>query len=152
MTRKQKKKTLKSKTPERKRPTRVGRGTGSGKGKTCGRGGKGQTARSGGTIRPGFEGGQNPLYRRLPKRGFNNNYFKVTYQVLNLSQLDGLELSEITPEVLKKRGVLKRNSPFKVLGNGSIKKALVVKAHKFSESAKQKIEQAGGSIEIVTTG
>ncbi len=143
---------MKSKTPDKKRKRRVGRGSGSGRGKTSARGGKGQTARSGGTIRPGFEGGQNPFYRRLPKRGFNNNFFKVKYQVLNLSDLDELGIKEITPEILKKEGVLKRNLPFKVLGNGSTKKALSVKAHKFSESAKTKIEEAGGQIEILKAG
>jgi large subunit ribosomal protein L15 len=140
---------MKSKKPQSKKRTRIGRGTGSGKGKTAGRGGKGQTARSGGKIRPGFEGGQNPIYRRLPKRGFNNNYFKIRYQVLNIADLEQLDSKEITPEFLFKQGILKRNLPFKVLGTGTLKKALVVKAHKFSESAKSKIEEAGGRIETL---
>jgi large subunit ribosomal protein L15 len=140
---------MKSKTPERKQKKRIGRGTGSGTGKTSGRGHKGQKSRSGGGTRPGFEGGQNPIYRRLPKRGFNNNYFTVRYEILNLSDLEKLETSEVTPESLKKDGVLNRNLPFKVLGTGEIKRALTIKAHKVSQSAKEKIEKAGGSIEIL---
>jgi len=140
---------MKSKTPERKKRKRLGRGPGSGTGKTSGKGHKGQKARSGGGTRPGFEGGQNPIYRRLPKRGFNNAYFTVKYQILNLSDLEKLETSEVTPESLKKDGVLSRNLPFKVLGTGEIKRALKIKAHKVSQSAKAKIEKAGGSIEIL---
>lgn len=140
---------MKSKSPQKKKKTRIGRGKGTGKGKTSGRGGKGQTARSGGKIRSGFEGGQNPFYRRLPKRGFNNSFFKTRYQILNISDLEQLGAKEITPEILVQEGILKRNLPFKVLGTGELKKAIVVKAHKFSDSAKSKIEQAGGRIEIL---
>ena len=140
---------MKNKHPEKKNKKRVGRGAGSGHGKTSCRGGKGQTARSGGKVRPGFEGGQNPFYRRLPKRGFNNAYFHQDYQIINVSDLAQLDAKEITPESLYKAGVLKRNLPFKVLGGGELKQALTVKAHKFSESAKAKIEAAGGRAEIL---
>jgi large subunit ribosomal protein L15 len=140
---------MKNRRPEKKDRKRVGRGAGSGHGKTSCRGGKGQTARSGGKVRPGFEGGQNPFYRRLPKRGFNNAYFHKSYQVLNVSELAELGEKEITPESLYKAGILKRNLPFKVLGSGELKKALTVKAHKFSQSAKTKIEAAGGKAEIL---
>lgn len=144
---------MKNRHPESKDKKRVGRGTGSGHGKTSCRGGKGQTARSGGKVRPGFEGGQNPFYRRIPKRGFNNAVFRVSYQVLNVGELVELEKEvegkEISPETLFKAGVLKRDLPFKVLGGGELKKALTVKAHKFSGSAKSKIEAAGGRAEVL---
>lgn len=115
---------------------RVGRGTSSGFGKTCGRGHKGQKSRSGGTKGLHFEGGQTPLYRRLPKRGFHN-IFKEEYTIINVSDLNDYE-GEVTKEVLKVVGLLK------VLGDGELKKAVTIKADKFSKSAKKKIEAAGG--------
>lgn len=128
------------------RRKRVGNGEGSGRGKTCGRGGKGQTARSGGSIRPGFEGGQLPLYRKLPHRGFNNAAFRTDYAVVNLSDLARLEdVTEIDRKVLVERGLVRSNAPrVKVLGTGEINRALTVTADKFSASARQKIEAAGG--------
>jgi len=132
---------------------RVGRGHGSGHGKTSGRGQKGQTARSGwkGGTRPGFEGGQTPLYMRFPKRGFSNAPFKKEYAVINVGDLNEAfeEGTEITPELLKKAGLVKKRLPVKVLGDGELTKKFTVKAHKFSSSAKEKIEAAGGSWEEI---
>lgn len=130
---------------------RVGRGPGSGLGKTSGRGQKGQNARSGGGVRPGFEGGQLPLFRRLPKRGFSNAKFKTIYAVINLSDLNKFEDGAIvTPEILKEMGILKNQlNGVKVLGNGKLEKKLTVKAHKFSESAKESIEKMGGKAEVI---
>ena len=130
---------------------RVGRGPGSGLGKTSGRGQKGQNARSGGGVRPGFEGGQLPLFRRLPKRGFSNAKFKTVYAVINLSDLNKFEDGAIvTPEILKEMGILKNQlNGVKVLGNGNLEKKLTVKAHKFSESAKESIEKMGGKAEVI---
>ena len=130
---------------------RVGRGTGSGLGKTSGKGHKGQNARSGGGVRPGFEGGQLPLFRRLPKRGFSNAMFKVEYATINVSDLDKFEEGAVvTPELLKEMGILKKQlSGVKVLGNGELTKKLTVKAHKFSNSAKEKIESKGGKAEVI---
>ncbi|MTD32246.1 50S ribosomal protein L15 [Planomicrobium sp. YIM 101495] len=129
---------------------RIGRGIGSGTGKTAGKGHKGQNARSGGGVRPGFEGGQNPLYRRLPKRGFTNINRKE-YAVVNLDVLNRFEEgTEITSALLIETGVVsKEKSGIKILGNGSLDKKLVVKAHKFSGSAKEAIEAAGGQAEVV---
>ena len=129
---------------------RKGRGAGSGNGKTAGKGHKGQNARSGGGVRPGFEGGQMPLARRLPKRGFNN-IFAVKYAVVNVSDLDRFEDGAVVDaEALKAAGVLKKTlDGVKVLGNGEISKKLTVKAAKFSTSAKEKIEQAGGKAEVI---
>jgi large subunit ribosomal protein L15 len=129
---------------------RVGRGDGSGHGKTSGRGHKGQGARSGGNTKPGFEGGQMPLQRRLPKRGFHNP-FRVAYSVVNLAQLEALSAgSEVTPENLAARGLVSgKNRLVKILGGGSLSKALTVKAHGFSASAKEKIEAAGGKAELI---
>ena len=129
---------------------RKGRGAGSGNGKTAGTGHKGQKARSGGGVRPGFEGGQMPLARRLPKRGFNN-IFAVKYAVVNVSDLDRFEDGAVVDaEALKAAGVLKKTlDGVKVLGNGEISKKLTVKAAKFSTSAKEKIEQAGGKAEVI---
>ncbi len=127
---------------------RVGRGTASGHGKTSGRGMKGQKARAGGNIRPGFEGGQLPLYRRLPRmRGFHN-IFRVEYSVINLDRLAGFKAgSEVDPVAMAEAGLVKSPGELiKVLGGGEIKKALTVSAHKFSASARQKIEAAGGTI------
>lgn len=130
---------------------RVGRGPGSGLGKTSGKGQKGQNARSGGGVRPGFEGGQLPLFRRLPKRGFSNAKFKTVYAVINLSDLNKFEDGAIvTPEILKEMGILKNQlNGVKVLGNGKLEKKLTVKAHKFSESAKESIEKMGGKAEVI---
>lgn len=127
---------------------RLGRGKGSGLGQTAGRGGKGQTARSGGRVRRGFEGGQMPMYRRMPKIGFNN-IFEVKYEIVNISSLDKLTAGEVTPESLKKAGLIKSVLPVKILGQGTLTKALTVKANKFSEKAKQAIESAGGKIEVI---
>ncbi|HEY6554585.1 MAG TPA: 50S ribosomal protein L15 [Vicinamibacteria bacterium] len=127
---------------------RVGRGPGSGLGKTAGKGEKGQKSRSGYAQRLGFEGGQMPLIRRVPKRGFTN-IFKAEYAVVNLSQLAELppEMTDVTPETLAERGLVRSGKPVKVLGDGEIGKALKVTANKFSKSARAKIEAAGGSCE-----
>ncbi len=128
---------------------RVGRGMGSGMGKTSTRGHKGQGSRSGSSLMRGFEGGQMPLHRRLPKRGFTN-IFKTEYEVVNLDRLATLSATEITPEVLRKAGVVtSKNTLVKVLGQGELSKALTVHAHKFSKSAQEKIEKAGGKIVVV---
>jgi large subunit ribosomal protein L15 len=134
----------------RKERTRVGRGIGSGKGKTSGRGQKGQNARSGGGVRLGFEGGQTPLFRRLPKRGFTNINRKE-YAIVNLDALNRFEEgTEVTPELLLETGVISRlKSGVKILGKGQIEKKLTVKAHKFSSSAKEAIEAAGGKTEVI---
>jgi len=134
-----------SNTPKK----RLGRGTGSGLGKTAARGGKGQTARKGGGIRAGFEGGQTPLYRRLPKRGFTNP-FRVEYNAVNLSSLNKFAAgTKITPELLKEHGLLRNPAnPVKILGNGKLDKKLVVAVHKVSDSAKVQVEKAGGSVEV----
>ena len=131
---------------------RLGRGIGSGLGKTSGKGHKGQWARSGGGVRPGFEGGQMPLIRRVPKRGFNN-HFKKVYSIVNLSVLEGLEANSVVDmQMLGEKGlikVLKGSIGLKVLGNGSLTKALTVKAASFSASAKEAIEKAGGTAEQI---
>ena len=130
---------------------RKGQGVGTGNGKTAGRGHKGQNARSGGGVRPGFEGGQLPLFRRLPKRGFSNAQFKTTYAVINLSDLNNFEDGAvITPELLKEMGLLKNQlDGVKVLGNGTLEKKLTVKAHNFSEKAYKEIEKLGGKAEVI---
>lgn len=130
---------------------RVGRGPGSGLGKTSGKGHKGQNARSGGNKSAVFEGGQLPLYRRLPKRGFSNDRFKVEYAVINLSDLNKFEDGAvITPELLKDMGLVKQQlSGVKVLGQGTLEKKLVVQAHKFSNVAKTEIEKLGGKAEVI---
>ena len=130
---------------------RIGRGPGSGTGKTSGKGHKGQNARSGGGVRPGFEGGQIPLFRRLPKRGFSNALFKTEYAIINLSDLNRFNDGDvITPELLLEKGIIKKQlSGVKVLGNGTLEKKVTVKAHKFSESAKEKIETSGGKVEVI---
>lgn len=127
---------------------RIGRGPGSGTGKTAGKGHKGSKARSGGATNPGFEGGQMPMYRRLPKRGFTNP-FKVTYVAVNVSDLDRVTGSEVSPDSLFAAGILKNAAePFKLLGHGDIARALVIKpGMKISASAKAKIEAAGGRVE-----
>ncbi len=134
---------------EKQERTRVGRGVGSGLGKTSGRGHKGQKARSGGGVRRGFEGGQTPLYRRLPKRGFTNihakNYVEVTLTMLNKS-----ESTDVTAESLLKEGIIgKINDGIVILGTGSLEKKLNVKAKRFTNTAKEKIEAAGGKIEVI---
>ena len=130
---------------------RVGRGVASGHGKTSGKGHKGQNARSGGGVRPGFEGGQLPLFRRLPKRGFSNAMFKTTYATINVSDLEKFENGAvITPELLKEMGILKKQlAGVKVLGNGELTKKLTVKASAFSKSAIEKIESKGGKAEVI---
>ena len=134
----------------KKTRTRVGRGLGSGLGKTSGRGQKGQKARSGGGVRLGFEGGQTPLFRRLPKRGFLNVNAKE-YALVNLDQLNVFEDgTEVTPVVLKEAGIIRaEKSGVKVLGNGELTKKLTVKAAKFSKSAEAAITAKGGSIEVI---
>lgn len=141
---------LKPAEGSRKERNRVGRGMASGNGKTSGRGHKGQGARSGGGVRPGFEGGQMPLFQRLPKRGFTNINRK-DFAIVNVETLNRFENgTEITPELLLETGVVsKLNSGVKVLGNGKLEKNLTVKAHKFSASAKEAIEAAGGKTEVV---
>ncbi len=125
---------------------RIGRGPGSGLGKTAGRGNKGQKSRTGYSRRLGFEGGQMPLARRVPKRGFTN-IFRTEYAVLNVSRLEALEVDEVTPELLRERSIVPKGMLVKILGNGDLSKAIKVTAHKFSKSAREKIEKAGGSCE-----
>lgn len=127
---------------------RVGRGIGSGLGGYSGKGGKGQTQRSGGGIRRGFEGGQTPLHRRLPKFGFSNVSFETKYEVINLSDFDKVK-GDISPESLSQAGLVKKSSYVKILAKGELKKAVNVKAHKFSEKAKSAIEKAGGKVEVL---
>lgn len=130
---------------------RLGRGTSSGTGKTSGKGQKGQNSRSGGGVRPGFEGGQNPLFRRVPKRGFNNYEFQTKYAVINVSDLNDFEDGAVvTPEILKEMGIVKKQlDGIKVLGNGTLDKKLTVKATMFSKTAKEKIEKTGGKAEVI---
>jgi len=133
-----------------KKPKRVGRGPGSGHGKTATRGEKGQKSRSGFSQKPGFEGGQMPLHRRIPKRGFTNKFAKQ-YAVLNVGELNKLEDgASVTPEFLIEKRVIKKSlDGLRVLGKGELTRKLSVRAHHFSESAKKKIEEAGGSIEVI---
>ena len=127
---------------------RVGRGMGSGMGKTSTRGHKGQRSRSGSRMIRGFEGGQMPLHRRMPKRGFTN-IFRKEYAIVSLERLAELGETTITPDVLRKAGVIKTKHPVKVLGDGELKVALTVSAHKFSKSAQEKITKAGGKVEVL---
>ncbi len=129
---------------------RLGRGQGSGQGKTAGKGHKGQNARSGGGVAIGFEGGQTPLWRRLPKRGFTN-FMRKEYSIVNIESLNRFaEGSEVTPELLKNSGLVKKQlAGVRILGNGKLEKALTVKAHKFSSSALKAIEDAGGKAEVI---
>jgi large subunit ribosomal protein L15 len=136
---------LKPAKGSREKRKRVGRGPGSGLGKTAGRGHKGQKSRAGYSRRPGFEGGQMPLVRRVPKRGFNN-LFRTEYTVVNVGDLAGLE-GQVGPVELASAGKVRRGMPVKVLGFGEVDRALIVQAHKFSATAKQKIEAAGGRCE-----
>ncbi|MGD6804778.1 50S ribosomal protein L15 [Rossellomorea vietnamensis] len=141
---------LKPAKGSRKERNRVGRGTGSGNGKTSGKGHKGQNARSGGGTRPGFEGGQTPLFQRLPKRGFTNINRKE-FAIVNLDALNRFEEgTEVTPELLIETGVVSsEKSGIKILGKGNIEKKLTVKANKFSSTAKEAIEAAGGKTEVI---
>ncbi|MEN2995848.1 MAG: 50S ribosomal protein L15 [Acetomicrobium sp.] len=136
----------------RKKPKRVGRGKGSGHGGTATRGHKGQKARAGGNISPRFEGGQMPLLRRIPKRGFNNARFARKYQYVNIVTLDDKfgENATVTPEQMYEAGIIEDlQTPVKILAKGDITKPLTVKAHKFSANAKSKIESAGGKAEVI---
>lgn len=134
----------------RHKRNRVGRGTSSGNGKTAGRGQKGAGARSGGGKGPGFEGGQSPLFRRIPKRGFTN-YNRIEYTIVNLDALNRFEEGTVvTPELLIETGLVRKElDGVKILGKGNLEKALTVKAHKFSEAAVKAIEAAGGSTEVI---
>jgi len=134
------------KSSEKKK--RVGRGMGSGMGKTSARGHKGQRSRSGSRMMRGFEGGQMPLHRRLPKRGFTN-IFRAEYTIVSLEKLAGLGETTINPDVLRKAGVIKGKAPVKILGDGELKSAITVHAHKFSKSAQEKITKAGGKFEVM---
>jgi len=141
-----------TKAPEAKAKKRVGRGPGSGLGKTAGRGENGQKSRSGASIPAWFQGGQTPLFRRIPKRGFNNARFRVEYATINLSDLNKYfnDGDEVTPEVLKEKGIIKQQlCGVKVLGNGELEKKLTIKANRFSSSAVTKIESAGGKAEVI---
>ena len=130
---------------------RVGRGPGSGLGKTSGKGQKGQKARSGASINPVFEGGQLPLYRRLPKRGFSNYLFKTEYAVINVSELNKFDNGTVvTPALLKEKGIIKKQlKGVKVLGNGKLEKKLTIQANKFSTSALEKIKESGSKAEVI---
>ncbi len=141
---------LKPANGSRKNPKRKGRGTASGQGKTAGRGSNGQNSRSGGGTRPGFEGGQMPLYRRIPKRGFTN-IFKKQWAVVNIEDLNIFEdETVITPDLLMKTGLVKKVlDGVKVLGDGRLEKKVTIQAHKFSKSAVDKIESAGGKAEVI---
>ncbi len=143
---------LKNAEGEKQAKKRLGRGLGSGLGKTSGKGHKGQNARSGGGVRPGFEGGQNPLYRRLPAKGFSNAKFKKVYSIVNVSQLNNFKKdATVDAEALLNAGILSKieKDGVKVLGNGELTVALKVVANKFTASAKEKITAIGGSVEEV---
>lgn len=133
-----------------KNPKRKGRGTATGQGKTAGRGMNGQNSRSGGGTRPGFEGGQMPLYRRVPKRGFTNIWKKV-WEIINVEDLNAFENGTlVTPELMIEVGLAKKVvDGIKILGNGELEKSVTVKAHKFSKTAIEKIESAGGKAEVI---
>ena len=139
------------KSPETKSRKRVGRGPGSGMGKTSTRGQKGQKSRSGASISAWFEGGQTPLFRRIPKRGFNNKRFSTVYATINLSDLNRFNDGDtVTPELLKEMGIVKKQlSGIKVLANGKLEKKVNVKAHRFSSKAVTKIEELGGTTEVI---
>jgi large subunit ribosomal protein L15 len=144
--------TLKPAPGANRKNKRVGRGIGSGHGKTSTRGYNGQMSRSGASMRAGFEGGQMPLHRRLPKRGFNN-IFRKEYLAVNLEKLTGFEAgAKVNPEILKSQGLIKNfKDGVKILGVGELKNAIHVRAHKFSKSAVEKIQNAGGTIEVIAT-
>ena len=139
------------KSPETKSRKRVGRGPGSGMGKTSTRGENGQRSRSGASISPWFEGGQTPLFRRIPKRGFNNKRFATVYATINLSDLNRFNDGDtVTPELLKEMGIVKKQlAGIKVLANGKLEKKVNVKAHRFSSKAVTKIEELGGTTEVI---
>jgi large subunit ribosomal protein L15 len=139
------------KSPETKTRKRVGRGNGSGLGKTAGTGEKGQKSRSGVSISPWFEGGQTPLYRRIPKRGFNNARFRTEYAVVNLSDLNKFNDGDVvTPALLREKGIVKdQKAGIKVLANGKLEKKITVKANRFSSAAVTKIEELGGTTEVI---
>jgi large subunit ribosomal protein L15 len=133
--------------PDNRKSKRVGRGESSGLGKTCGKGHKGQKSRSGGGVSPGFEGGQMPLQRRLPKKGFTNT-FKIHYNIVHLKDLSQFEAgTEITPELLREKGMIKRQGPVKLLADGDVTAAYNIKLQRVSSAARSKIEAAGGSVE-----
>jgi len=141
---------LKAPPGARKNRKRVGRGVGSTRGKTCTRGMGGQGVRKSPGIPAYFEGGQMPLIRRIPKRGFNNKRFARSFQIVNLSDLEGLEVSNLDPKVLKDNGLIRySNKPVKVLGDGQLKKKIKISAHAFSKVAKEKIESNGGEIKVI---
>jgi len=145
---------MKAKKPYEKKKRRVGRGAGSGSGKTSGKGHKGQLSRSGNGKgkRPGFEGGQLPLYRRLPKRGFNNTRFGKEMVIINLDQISDKGIKELDPEIaIKTKLVSKLKDGIKILGTGELKSAVEIKAHAFSSTAKEKIEKAGGKALLIQT-
>ncbi len=134
-------------SPGNKKSKRVGRGESSGLGKTCGKGHKGQRSRSGGGVSPGFEGGQMPLQRRLPKKGFTNT-FKIHYNIVHIKDLSGFEAgTEITPALLREQGITKRQGPIKLLADGDVGGAYNVKLDRVSSAARAKIEAAGGTVE-----
>ena len=133
--------------PDNKKSKRVGRGESSGLGKTCGKGHKGQKSRSGGGVSPGFEGGQMPLQRRLPKKGFTNT-FKIHYNIVHIRDLSQFEAgTEITPELLREKGMIKRQGPVKLLADGDVAGAYNIKVQRVSKAARSKIEAAGGTVE-----
>ena len=133
--------------PDNKKSKRVGRGESSGLGKTCGKGHKGQKSRSGGGVSPGFEGGQMPLQRRLPKKGFTN-IFKIHYNIVHIKDLSQFEAgTEITPELLREKGMIKRQGPVKLLSDGDVAGAYNIKVQRVSSAARSKIEAAGGTVE-----
>jgi large subunit ribosomal protein L15 len=145
--------TLNSLSPARganRKPKRVGRGIGTGHGKTATRGSKGQKSRSGSSIRPGFEGGQMPLHRRLPKRGFHN-VFRKEYAIVNLERLAEFEAgAKVGPEILQEKGIVKSpKDGIKILGSGELQHAIHVRTHKISKSALEKIQKAGGTVEMI---
>ena len=141
--------TLKPAHGANRKNKRVGRGIGTGHGKTAARGYKGQLSRAGASMRPGFEGGQMPLHRRVPKRGFTN-IFRVEYDIVNLRDLDRFDSgAQVTPDVLAERKLVRRSRPIKILGDGAISKPLTVSAHKFSAGARASIEAAGGRCEVL---
>lgn len=142
---------LKAAPGSQKAPKRKGRGHGTGNGKTAGRGHKGQNSRSGGGVRPGFEGGQMPLYRRIPKRGFNNKRFAKEFAEINVEQLNRFEDDTVvTSEVLQREGLIKKTADgVAVLGRGELEKKLTVRASRFSGTASKKIEDAGGKVEVI---
>lgn len=141
--------TIRAPRKSSEKPKRVGRGMGSGMGKTSTRGHKGQRSRSGSRMMRGFEGGQMPLHRRVPKRGFAN-IFRMEYAIVSLERIAALGEKTVNPEVLRQAGVVRRASArIKILGDGELKSAVTVRAHKFSKSAEEKITKAGGKIEII---